>query len=230
MSFSNAETLAIVIVGATILLGIAAVVLGARSVTWDMRRLDRRAARLPAVATALGADYVLSDPSVLAPFGGVTPFMRNGFSATATHVMRVNRHDANATFFDLHVAAADVATDEDIVATVAMFDFGSGGLPAFRLRKVRMWETPMDSPRVALPEDPAFAKRFLIVSHDDLDMRRLLTPTLRKFLDHHAEWSIESTGTWLAVCRNDRSRPSAEAYPAFVCEASEFYRAFRARG
>jgi hypothetical protein len=230
MSFSNAETLAIVIVGATILFGIAAMVIGARSVTWDIRRLDRRAARLPAVATALGADYLLSDPSVLAPFDGVTPFMRDGFSATVTHVIRINRHDAHATFFDLHIAAADVPTDEDMVATVAMFDFGSGGLPAFRLRRVRRLETPMDAPRVALPEDPAFAKRFLIISHDDLETRRLLTPTLRKFIDDHAEWTIESTGAWLAMCRNDRSRPSAETYPAFVREALEFYRAFRARG
>ena len=70
--------------------------------------------------------------------------------------MRVKRHDANANFFDLHLAAADdVATDEDIVATVAMFDFGSGGPPAFWLRKVRVFETPMDSPRVDLPEDRA---------------------------------------------------------------------------
>lgn len=229
MSLSNGEWIAVAVCLATVVLGIVAVALGAKSVDWDVRCAQRRAAALPAVAAAINADYVADDSSVLASFGGATPFVRGGHSATATHVMRGVVGDVPAAFFDLHVQAADVATDEDVSTTVAMFDLGPRGLPAFTLRRVRALETPAAPSRIDLPEDRDFAKRFLILSDDEAGMRRLLTPQLRAFIVDHRDWAIESTGRWLAVCRHAEPRPSAEAYPTFVAEASAFIHAFGTR-
>ena len=79
-----------------------------------------------------------------------------------------------------------------------------------------------------LRRTPRSGLQFLGSGDDSVAIRRLFTAKLCAFIDANADWAIESTGAWIAVCRK-RVRPEIDAYHAFVGEAAEFLRAFGTR-
>lgn len=195
----------------------------------------RRKVDLAAAAARIHADYLPDDQSVLQWFKG-TPFHPYSRRAAATGVMRGQVCEAHAIFFDLDVETAlDADTSVHYKQTVAMFHFGEGGMPAFSLERrgddalADDFTGPGAKPLVELPGNPAFSSKFRLTGDDAEAIRTLFTAKLCVFIDANADWAVESTGAWIAVCRK-RVRPDIDAYHAFVGEAAEFRRAFGTRG
>ena len=201
----------------------------------ELRADRRRKVDLAAVAARINADYLPDDPSVLQWFTG-TPFHPYSRRAAATGVMRGQVGEAHAIFFDLDVETAlDADTSVHYKQTVAMFHLGEGGMPAFSLERrgddalADDFTGPGAKPLVELPGNPAFSSKFRLTGDDAEAIRKLFSAKLCAFIDANADWAIESTGAWIAVCRK-RVRPDIDAYHAFVGEAAEFPRAFGTRG
>jgi hypothetical protein len=217
--------------------GFAAIII---LVTWlyvslDTRRRRRRDAQMPGIAAKINASYEVRDDTVLHVFPASLPFFPHDDYAAANHVMRGTIWDVDSVFFDLQSVSSAGDTTAIHEQTVAMFHFGPGGMPAFRLTK---WGKDTrfqkavgmhDRPRMTLRGDPAFSDKFRITTDEEPAMQALLTAKLCRFIDEHDAWDILSTGTWIAVAR-EGVVVKPEDYHAFVGEASEFLRAFGTRG
>ena len=220
-------------------IGVAVVILvivfGIVATGTDVRAERRRKVALAAVAAKINADYLPDDRTVLQSFSGI-PFYPYCGRAHATGVMRGEVWGAHAIFFDLDVESAlDAESSVHEKQTVAMFHFGEGGMPAFSLERrgndslADDFSGPRAKPLVDLPDTPAFSSKFRLSGDDSVAIRRLFTAKLCAFIDANADWAIESTGAWIAVCRK-RVRPEIDAYHGFVSETAEFLRAFATRG
>lgn len=195
----------------------------------------RRTAGLPAFAAKINAAYLERDDTVLHWFAK-TPFWPDCDYAVAVGVMRGIIWEVHVIFFDLE-AVSKPGVDSTFIdkQTVAMFHFGEGGMPAFTLRpfgkdsRIGKLLGSHDQPRLAFEDGPGFSEKFRITGDDVTGIKQLFTAKLRAFIDAHNEWSVESTGTWIAICRLGK-QSSLEEYHSFIDEASEFLRAFGTRG
>jgi hypothetical protein len=193
----------------------------------QQRRID-----LPGVAAKINADYVANDPSVLQWFKRIPFYPHASGEGGAYGVMRGLIWDkTHSIFFDLH---ALVGTGDDAymsTQTVAMFHFGEGWLPQFQLerrgndRSADRFVVETKRPQIELVDHRDFSRTFRISGDDVPAIRRMFTTDLCAFVDAHADWVIESTGAWLAVCRKN-FRPGIAAYPDFVGTAVTFLEAF----
>ena len=214
---------------AVVAIGIAVVLSSRRS----HAAVERRKAELAAVAARLGYEYLPEDQSILGWFASMPFYPQVTLDDTRpnfTCVMRGHVGRTPVLLFDMMVYITGSESFHHYRQTVAMFYLGDAGLPCFQLERRGLDAAadraclPVNNPSpppVALPGQPDFTARFRLRAPDASAMQRWLTPRRRAALAAHADWSVESTGAWLAVCRKGH-RPAIADYPAFASEATAF--------
>ena len=194
------------------------------------KRFDRdakqRHADLAALALPLGAEYAPEDSTVLLAFRGM-PFLPQygtaDFGKTAYRVLRGSHGSEKFQMFDL-------AFDSEYGAlAIAMFQVPDG-FPAFQLERRgidRIADAAVSpyGPAIALRANPAFSRNFRLCGSEAAAIESLFSPALCEFLDAHGEWAVESTGSWLALCRKYK-RPPVKEYPDFLAQARRIRTAF----
>lgn len=182
-------------------------------------------AAFAALAAELGARYSPEDSTVLLAFRGM-PFLpqyETGDFGIAYRVLRGSHGAEKYQTFDLFFDS------EYGALAIAMFQVPDG-FPAFQMERRgidRLADAAVSpyGPAIALRGDAAFARNFRLCGSETAAIESLFSPALCEFLEAHGEWAVESTGSWLAVCRKYQ-RPAVKEYSDFLAQARRIRTAF----
>jgi hypothetical protein len=214
-------------------------------ISWGVKRdraaMVQRKIDLAAVAKVINADYLVDDQSPLQYFKTVPFWPGTTFDSgdpKAKSVMRgLIAGQTHSIFFDFGVMLPSTDNSCSSGQTVAMFHFGEGWLPSFIMerrsnhkftRMSRESELTKYAPAAELPGREAFLKRYHLHGKDVAAIQKLFRPELCQFIEVHGDWMVESTGEWLAICRQNYL-PKVAEYPQFVADTTEFLAAFASR-
>lgn len=202
--------------------GIAgAVVIVSLAVVLRVTLERKRDAAVALAAEQMGFDYRRDGRDLLA-----SPFTRFGLFQSGRrkrikNVMQGHVEEVELLLFDYRFVTGSHRNHAMWRQTVAAFHLPGRDLPEFDLQPERFFHKLGELfgyQDIDFDDSPRFSERYLLRGPNEDDIRDLLGPGLRTYLEDQAGWSMSGGGPWLVIYRRDR-RVEADDLTAFVRQA-----------
>jgi hypothetical protein len=200
----------------------SAVALAVAGAFWSNYLRRKRTQGMRAAASRLGLAF--SGQRVTAPEAQLPDFalLKEGHSRSFRNIISGSPEGTSGVLiFDYEYETGSGRNRSTHRQSVAAMAYAKGGLPRFELRPEDLLHKIgelLGARHVGFPEDPDFAKKYLLRGPDEADIAALFRLNLRQYFESHPGWFVEGEGKWLVACRHGKL-VKPQDIPAFLDEA-----------